>query len=92
MCRDDLNSVMLLKEHFRQYFDPTDLELAVNNLHIRWNHIWHDALRAITKSTFDPFLPVRITLIRETAVDDGGLVENFFTVALMKMSEDTTIF
>ena len=48
ICREDLNSVMILKEHFRQYFDPTDLELAVSNLHIRRNHMWHDTLRAIT--------------------------------------------
>ena len=45
ICREDLNSVMILKEHFRQYFDPTDLELAVSNLR---NHMRHDTLRAIT--------------------------------------------
>ena len=55
------------------YFDPT----AVNNLHIRRNYIWHE-VRAITKPTFDPFLSVRVTFIGEPAVDNGGLVENFY--------------
>lgn len=83
ICREDLNSVMILKEH---------LEQAASNLHIRRNHMWHDALRAITKPTFDPLLPVRVTFIGEPAVDDGGPRREFFTLALMKMSEDATIF
>ena len=83
---------MILKEHFRQYFDLIDLEQAVNNIHIRRNHMWHDALRAISKSTFDPLLPVRVTFIGEPAVDDGGPCREFFSLALMKMSEDATIF
>jgi len=83
---------MILKDHFKQYFDITDLENAVNSIHIRRNHMWHDALRAISKSTFDPLLPVRITFIGEPAVDDGGPRREFFSLALKKMSEDGTIF
>lgn len=90
--REDLNPVKILKEHFNQYFDPTDIELAVTSLHVRRNHIWHDALRAISKPAFDPLLPVRVTFIGEPAVDDGGPRREFFSLALMKMSEDTTIF
>ena len=84
--------MLILKEHFRQYFDLADLEQSVNSLHVRRNHMWHDALRAISKPAFDPFLPVRVTFIGEPAVDDGGPRREFFSLALMKMSEDTTIF
>ena len=84
--------MLILKEHFRQYFDLADLEQSVNSLHVRRNYMWHDALRAISKPAFDPFLPVRVTFIGEPAVDDGGPRREFFSLALMKMSEDTTIF
>ena len=81
--------MLILKEHFRQYFDLADLEQSV---HVRRNHMWHDALRAISKPAFNPFLPVCVTFIGEPAVDDGGLHREFFSLVLMKMSEDTTIF
>ena len=63
---------MILKEHFKDYFNDTNIEQAVNSIHIRCNHMWHDALRAISKPNFDPLLPVRVTFIGEPAVDDGG--------------------
>ena len=83
---------MILKEHFKDYFNHTNIEQAVNSIHIRHNHMWHDALRAISKPNFDPLLPVRVTFIGEPAVDDGGPCREFFSLALMKMSEDTTVF
>ena len=89
---EDLDPVPILKEHFRQYFDLADLEQSVNSFHVCQNHMWHDALRAISKPVFDPFLPVRVTFIGEPAVDDGEPCREFFSLALMKMSEDTTIF
>lgn len=69
---------MMLKEHFKDYFNVTNIEQAVNSIHIHRNHMWHDALRAISKPNFDPLLPVRVTFIGESAVDEEGLVKSFF--------------
>lgn len=63
---------MILKEHFRQYFDLTDIEQAVNAVHLRRNHMWHDALRAISKPNLHPLLPVRVTFIGKPSVDERG--------------------
>ena len=51
--------------------------------------MWHDALRVISKPTFDPLLPVCVTFIGKPSVDKRAVSS---TLALMKMSEDATIF
>ena len=41
-------------------------------LRIRRNHIWPDALRGISKPTFDRVAPISIWFLGEEAADAGG--------------------
>ena len=59
---------------------------------MRRNYIWADALRALSKPTFNPLNPVRVTFISEAAIDEGGPRREFFTLGLSKMTEDPNIF
>ena len=85
----------ILIEHFKQYpnFQSIDEDSTVfNSIHVRRNHIWRDAFRAITKPSFNPTNPVRVTFIGEPAIDEGGPRREFFTIALATMVEDVTMF
>ena len=73
-------------------FHPTGDTENYNIINVRRNHIWNDALRAISKPAFNPLFPIRVTFISESAVDEGGPSREFFTLALLKMSEDASIF
>ena len=81
----------LLKEHF-SVSNPVsfDTDMA-NRISIRRNHIWKDAVRAISKPGFNPNRNVRVAFVGEEAVDEGGPSREFFTLVLQKMSEDGSI-
>ena len=85
-----------MKNHFKTIpgFQPIDgdTEEVYNNIHVRRNHIWNDALRSLAKASFNPLMPVRVTFIGEPAIDEGGPRREFFTLALAKMAEDMSIF
>ena len=66
--------------------------VVFNSVHVRCNHVWRDAFRAITKLSFNPTNPVCITFVGEPAVDEGGPRREFFTLALAAMVEDVTMF
>ena len=84
----------ILRKHFNTLpgFHPTDDTENYNIINVRRNHIWIDALRAISKPAFNPLFPVRVTFISESAIDEGGPSREFFSLALLKMSEDVSIF
>ena len=84
----------ILRKHFNALpgFHPTGDTENYNIINVRRNHIWNDALRAISKPAFNPLFPIRVTFISESAVDEGGPSREFFTLALLKMSEDASIF
>ena len=87
-CREDDSSLTIceiLLDHFKQYpsFQLTDEDSTVfNSVHVRRNHVWRDAFRAITKPSFNPTNPVCITFVGKPAVDEGGPRREFFTLAL----------
>ena len=74
-----------------QPIEDADYE-EFNNLHIRRNHIWSDVLRSLSKASFNPLVPIHVTFIGEAEIDEGGPRREFFSLALSKMAEDSTIF
>ena len=44
------------------------------------------------KPAFNPLFPIRVTFISESAIDEGGPSREFFSLALLKLSEDVSIF
>lgn len=95
ISRDDSMNLSLeniLKNHFETIpIDDAGHE-EFNNIHIRRNHIWNDALRAISKASFNPLAPIHVTFIGEAGIDEGGPRREFFSLTLSKMAEDSTIF
>ena len=82
----------VLKDHLKA-FPSYDVDCEeYNSIHIRRKHVWSDALRAISKSSFNPKVPIRVTFIREAGIDEGSLRREFFSLAMAKMAEDSTIF
>ena len=84
----------ILRKHFNTLpgFHPTgDIE-NYNIINMCRNHIWIDALRAISKPAFNPLFPIRVTFISESAIDEGGPSREFFSLVLLKISEDVSIF
>ena len=93
VCREDNTSesiAMILKAHFDKVIiqDPDD----VGSITIRRKHIWRDAIRAISRTAFNPNKSVHVTFIGEEAVDGGGPRREFFTLALQEMAEDGNVF
>ena len=82
----------LLDEHFSLYYPIVHDPDQANRITIRRNHIWRDAVHAMSRSSFDPSRCVQVTFIGEQAVDDGGPCREFFSLALKGMAEDGTIF
>ena len=68
----------LLDEHFSLYYPIVHDPDQANRITIRRNHIWRDAVRAMSRSSFDPSRCVQVTFIGEQAVDDGGPRREFF--------------
>ena len=93
-CREDDSSVppiaMVLKEHFDSTITH-DLD-DVNRVTVRRKHIWRDAIRALSRPTFDPCRRVQVTFVGEEAVDGGGPSREFFALALQELAEDGSIF
>ena len=67
-----------------QPIEDADYE-EFNNIHIRRNHIWSDALRSLSKASFNPLVPIRVTFIGEAGIDEGGPGREFFSLALSKI-------
>ena len=82
---------IVLEEHFDSTIHH-DLD-DVNRVTIRRKHIWRDAIRAMSRPTFDPCNCVQVTFIGEEAVDGGGWAQVcFFVLALQELAEDSSIF
>ena len=82
---------IVLEEHFDSTIHH-DLD-DVNRVTIRRKHIWRDAIRAMSRPTFDPCKCVQVTFIGEEAVDGGGWAQAcFFVLALQELAEDSSIF
>lgn len=56
------------------------------------SHIWRDAVRAFSRTSFDPHKCIRVTFIGEEAVDDEGPRREFLSLALQELAEDGDIF
>ena len=58
----------ILRKHFNTLpgFYPTGDTENYNIINVCRNHIWIDALRAISKPAFNPLFPVRVTFISES--------------------------
>ena len=84
----------LIRDHFTINYPSLQDTLSdeVNRVTIRRNHIWKDAIRALSRPTFDPTLRVRVTFVGEEAVDGGGPCREFFCLALQEIADDGTIF
>ena len=82
----------LLDEHFSLYYPIVCDPDQANRITIRRNHIWKDAVHAMSRSSFDPSRCVKVTFVSEEAVDDGGPRHEFFSLALQEVTEDGTIF
>ena len=92
LCRDcDVTMQEILKAHFNSYPGLVGDD-NFNTINVRRNHIWVDALRALSKPSFNPLNPVRVTFISEAAIDEGGPRREFFALGLSKMTEDPAIF
>lgn len=85
---EDVGSV--LKEHFA-LFPITCVPEIANRFVIRRKHIWKDAIRAMSRSTFSPRNSIEVTFVGEDAIDDGGVSREFFDLALKEMAADGTI-
>lgn len=73
-------------------FNPVSFDSDwANRISIRRNHIWKDAIRAISKPGFNPNRNVHVSFVGEQAVDEGGPNREFYTLALQKMSEHCSI-
>ena len=81
---------IVLKEHFDSTIHH-DLD-DVNRVTVRRKHIWRDAIRAMSRPTFDPCKCVQVTFIGEEAVDGGGPRCEFFALALQELADDSSIF
>ena len=91
--REDKTSesmAMILKAHFDTVIIQ-DLD-DIGSITIRRKHIWRDAIRAISRTAFNPNKSVQVTFVGEEAVDGGGPRREFFTLALQEMAEDGSIF
>ena len=61
-----------------------------NRVTICRKHIWKDAVRAMSRSSFDPKRCIRVTFVGEEAVDDGGSRREFLSLALQELTMDGT--
>ena len=81
----------VLEDHFSLFPISTDPEEA-NRMSVRRKYVWTDAIRAMTRSSFNCRKSVRITFVSEEGVDDGGPRREFFHLAIKAMADDHTIF
>ena len=90
----DMSLEETLKEHFRCFpgFSTRGEDESYNQINVRRKHIWGDALRALSKPTFNPLKPVHVNFISESAIDLGGPRREFFSLGLLKATEDPGIF
>ena len=69
-------------------FNQVSFGDSPNRISVRHNHIWKDAIRAISKPGFNPNEHI---FVGEEAVDEGGPSREFYTLALQMMSQDCSI-
>ena len=81
----------MLKQHLT-LFPITHVHEIANRLINRRKHIWKDAVRAMSRSTFAPRQSIDVTFVGEEAVDDGGPSRKFFHLALSEIANDSTLF
>ena len=80
----------MLQEHFSLFPISTDPDEA-NRVLVRRKHVWKDAIRALSKYSFDCHKSVQVTFVGEEAVDEGVPRREFFHLALEEMANDNTI-
>lgn len=80
-----------MKEHFALFPISTDPE-ECNRFSVRRNHLWKDAIRAMSKLSFDNHKAIRVTFLGEPSIDEGGPKKEFFYLALKSMASDSSIF
>lgn len=68
----------LLDEHFSLYYPIVHDPDQANRITIHRNHIWKDAVRAMSHSSFDPSCCVWVTFIGNKRWMMEGLAESFF--------------
>lgn len=92
-CREENASEVgsVLRDHFSFFPICLDPDQA-NRVLIRRNHVWKDALRALSKCTFDCHKSVHVTFVGEEAVDEGGPSREFFHLALEGLANDNMLF
>ena len=95
MCRENdctESIATLLNEQFRFHHPVLHDPDQANRILVRRSHIWQDAVRAFSRTSFDPHKCIRITFIGEEAVDDGGPRREFLSLAVQELAEDGNIF
>ena len=55
-------------------------------------HIWNDTKRALSRVVFQDRKDLSITFIGEPAVDDGGLLCEYFCLLMLEIGKDTSLF
>ena len=89
-CTESITTV--LNEQFCLSYPVSGDRDDANKMTIRRNHIWRDAVRAMSRSTFDLYTYIQITFVGEEAVDDGRPRHEFLSLVLQEMAEDGNIF
>ena len=72
-------------------FNQANFGDSPNRISVCRNHIWKDAIRAISKPGFNSNKHVRITFVGEEALDEGGPSREFYILVLQMMSQDCSI-
>lgn len=67
----------VLLQHQRRVIIANDEE-DFQRIHIRRSHLFHDAFRAFSQSTFDISKMLRVCFIGDASIDDGGPRRDFF--------------
>lgn len=93
-CSDDLEmsreDVAELKQHFELYPISTDPE-GYNRFSVCRSHLWKDSIRALSRLSFNSKKAVRVTILGDARVDEGGPGREYFYLTLQCITEDNSI-
>ena len=80
--KDDVISIKhVLLQHQKLVITSVD-EKDVQRIHIRRSNVFEDAFRHISKSSFDVSKILKVKIISESAINDGGPRQEIFQLLL----------
>ena len=81
----------VLLQHQRRVIIANDEE-DFQRIHVRRSHLFHDAFRAFSRSTFDISKMLRVCFIGDASIDDGGPRREFFSLLLREIFVKSGLF